>query len=62
MSETYDIKIHENKRERETIRGLSYAQMQPLRAILTRYNVDFHLLRRKIVTRIAKEGDEENEI
>ena len=58
MLETYDIKIFEDKREKETIRGLSYAQMHPLRTIFTRYNINFHLFRRKIVTRIVKEGGE----
>ena len=62
MSETYDLKIFEDKRERESIRGLSYAQMLPLRAIFTRYNIDFHLFRRKIATRIVKEGGEKSDV
>ena len=62
MLETYDIKIFEHKQERETIRNLSYAQMHPLRAILTRYKIDFHLFRRKLETRIIKKGGEKNAV
>lgn len=62
MLETYDIKIFEHKQERETIRGLSYAQMLPLRTVLARYNIDFKLFRRKTVTRIVREGGKENAV
>jgi len=47
MLVTYDIKIFEHKQERETIRDLSYAQVLPLRAILTRHNIDFICLGEK---------------
>lgn len=55
MSETYDIKIYESNRERETIRNLSYAQMHPIREIFTRYNIDFKLFKRTAMVRIINE-------
>lgn len=62
MLQTYDIKIFEHKQERETIGDLSYVQMHPLREILMRHNIDFHLFRRKIVTRIVREGGKKNAV
>ena len=47
MSETYDIKIYENNRERETIRNLSYAQMHLVGWEKESHEEAFKILKRK---------------
>jgi len=62
MLKTYEMKIFEHKQERETIRGLSYAQVLSLQTVLTRHNIDFIYYRIKDITQIMREGGKKNAV
>ena len=58
-----DFKFYKEGRERQTVRGLSYAQAEPLMVALRENDVDFkHIVWEETQSSIPmKEGEDQNE-